>query len=138
MLGSGDALQLLIIPSHRKRAMNSTDCITFILSSASRDDLSRIHDAARERRKTLDRIDAAAVEIGAFVRLDGLSPKALNGLDGEVVSISGSRCDVRLDKASTDSLRWSRAKRFSIPVDTEEYIVRGVPLSCARVKAGLF
>lgn len=108
------------------------DVIGFIVTSADDADIDRIHDALRQRRRALAAVTAAAVRPGMDVRLDGLSPKYLNGLTGTVESINGNRCSVLLDEESTQNLRFA-GKRFYVPIDMTNYIMRGVPLQCAKV-----
>ena len=102
--------------------------LSFIIMEADEHDLDRIIQSVKDRRKVLRDARAAAVQIGADVTLDNLSPKYLNGLEGTVVVISGKRADVRLTEKSTGLLRFS-GTRFHVPEGTTEYVLRGVPLS---------
>jgi hypothetical protein len=109
-----------------------TTALQFILTSATEADLERVWDAAKERRKALGRITAASVTVGAQVRLDGLSPKYLNGLAGTVVDIKGARCTVLLDQSSAERLSF---RRFIVRGEDGTYRMNGIPLQCAKVDA---
>ena len=109
------------------------ETLSFILSKADDADIDRIYSAIRQRQQGLRAIKAAAVSVGAEVALTGLSPKYLNGLTGTVKSINGQRCDVELDETSTMTLRFS-GRKFFVPQGVTNYVVNGVPLSCAGVK----
>lgn len=113
---------------------NLTDTLLFIETQASTEDIDRIWDSIKARRKILSRVRAAAVERGAEVTLAGLSPKYLNGLSGKVTKIEGERCQVELDTESTNTLRWTRQTRFFVEANAEHYTVRGIPLGCAVVQ----
>lgn len=108
-----------------------TDVLSFILESATREDIDRIWAAARDRQKALGRLDAAKVTKGAAVRLDGLSPKYLNGLTGHVVDINGSRCTVLLDQPSAERLSF---RRFIVRAEDGTYRMGGIPTQCAKVE----
>lgn len=109
------------------------DVLDYVHSRADEQDLEALIEAVRTRRKVLGEQRAATVRIGSEVRLDGLSPKYLNGLTGTVESVRASRADVRLDKASTSTLRFT-GRKFSIPADEEEFLLRGAPKSCCIAK----
>lgn len=108
-----------------------TDVVAFI-SQADRNDLDRIVDHVKDRRRTLGNILAAAVRVGSEVTIGPISPKVLTGLTGTVKSISGKRCDIELDEASTRTLRFVPS-RFHIPEGQEHYLLAGVPTVCALV-----
>lgn len=110
-----------------------SDVIAFIVARADAVDLDNIINAVKARRKALGQINAAAVRPGVEVRLDGLSPKYLNGLTGTVKSVSGGRCVVTLDRNSTTSLRYA-GQRFRIPTEHMEYDLAGIPTQCAKVR----
>lgn len=112
------------------------ESVSFILTQAGDTDIDRIIDAVKERRKILSKIRAASVAVGAPVRLDGLSPRYLNGLTGTVTKIDGNRCTVTLDEESTERLRWGRT-RFHIPASVKEYPLTGIPLGCAHLHDGV-
>lgn len=61
------------------------------------------------------------------MRLARLSPRYLNGLDGEVVSIEGKRARVLLDEVSTETLRRTARSRYLVPLECERYTLGGVP-----------
>lgn len=110
-----------------------TDTVDFLHSQATEQDLDTVLQAIRLRRKALGNITASAVQVDLDVRLDGLSPKYLNGLTGKVTDLKGDRATVRLDENSTDTLRVrSRGKRFYIPELTAEYDLGGIPMSCCH------
>jgi hypothetical protein len=66
------------------------------------DVLDRIEVAINERRKAMRekaaRVNMLTITPGTQVRLKGLSPKTLNGLQGEVVMVKGKTFTVRLDR----------------------------------------
>jgi hypothetical protein len=68
----------------------------------------------------------------SLVRLDGVSPKYLKGLRGEVVEIKGGRCDVKLDERSVTSLRFTRYAHVGV-----DGVLRGVPKSACVVEGPL-
>ena len=114
------------------------DVIGFIVSEATDGELDRITDAIRQRQRALRALRAATVSVGAQVRIRGLSPKYLNGLEGVVESITKSSGDVRLSRVSTARLRVRMAAatfrgRFYIRADEEHYLLTRVPLSCCEV-----
>lgn len=104
--------------------------LAFIINEATDGDLERILEAVKSRRHTLRDLRAVAVQKDATVTLDGLSPKALNGLTGTVETIHGNRADVRLDEKSTRELAWSRTKFAGAAQSAETYLLHGVPLGC--------
>jgi hypothetical protein len=87
-----------------------TYVLAFIAGHADDEDLDTITDVVRTRRRMLADLAAAAVTVGASVRLQNLSPRYLNGLTGTVIDITSPRrgatrrCVVRLDAASTQQL----------------------------------
>ena len=114
------------------------DVLGFIIDGSTAGDLERITDMVRQRQRALRALQAAAVSVGAQVRIKGLSPKYLNGLEGIVESITRSSGNVRLSKMSTDRLRVTTKSstfrtRFYIRDDEEHYLLTGVPLSCCEV-----
>jgi len=110
-----------------------SDALNFILTGASNEDLTRVIEAIKSRRSILSTINAASVTVGASVKLDGLSPKYLNGLTGTVSSISGRSATINLDARSTQDLRWSGRKRFFINDGVTEYPLGGIPLSTLSI-----
>ena len=111
-----------------------SDAISFIINDADGDELERILDAYKSRRKALASVRAASLSKGAEVTLVGLSPKYLNGLVGVVASIKGQRCSVTLDGPSTEKLRYA-GTRFYIPTTVTNYVLTGIPTSCAEITA---
>lgn len=105
-----------------------SEVLEFISTQADDTDIERIYTFAKDRTRQLRDLRAAQVSVGANVRLANLSPKYLNDLTGEVISISGKRCTVRLTKKSTETLRWA-SQRFVVPAGIECYELGGVPLS---------
>lgn len=110
-----------------------SDVIAFIVARADETDLTNIINAVKARRRTLGQISAAAVKVGATVTLEGLSPKYLNGLTGTVKNISGARCTVTLDEASTNDLGF-RSTRFYLLPGQKNYDLNGIPTQCAKVR----
>lgn len=114
------------------------DVLGFIIDGSTAGDLERITDMVRQRQRALRALQAAAVSVGAQVRIKGLSPKYLNGLEGVVESITKSSGNVRLGKLSTGRLRVTTKSstyrtRFYIRDDEEHYLLAGVPLSCCEI-----
>lgn len=108
-----------------------------IVLNADEDDLTRIIQTVKDRRKVLASARAADVQIGASCTLTGLSPKYLNGLTGVVVRDPNGRSGTRayackLDEESTKRLR-GQGTRFFIPEATTEYVLPGVPMQCFKV-----
>lgn len=109
-----------------------TATLQFITLRATDEDLERIFNATKQRRKTLGAARAATVTVGATVTIDGIRPKYLCGLAGEVQSIRGAKADILLDEASTKRLRIDGWQRFPMTAETARYVVRGVPLQCCQ------
>ena len=109
------------------------DAVAFILARADETDIANILAAVKTRRRLLGQISAAAVKVGATVTLEGLSPKYLNGLTGTVKNISGARCTVTLDEASTNDLGF-RSTRFYLLPGQKNYDLNGIPTQCAKVR----
>lgn len=109
------------------------DTIDFLHNRATQDDIDAMYPALKRRQKALGDITAATVQVGIEVRLDGLSPKYLNGLAGTVETIDGThaRASVKLDKISTDRLR-GRSSRFNIPDILIQYTLSGIPMACCH------
>jgi hypothetical protein len=102
-------------------------CREITRGNFSRDDLTLINDALRAnfKRDRARRLEEAqsALNGGETVRLSGLRPRALNGIEGTVGRFTPSmtRADVTVTKTS-----WGRGS-WKYPVG---YVIRGVPLSC--------
>ena len=111
--------------------MNIADAVGFVTAQATSDDLDALQSAIKFRRKALEQVLSQTMQIGSTVTLQGLSPKYLNGLRGDITGIAGKRANILLDEASTDSLRWA-GRKFVIPAGTERYTLRGVPVVCLR------
>lgn len=103
--------------------------LDYVHSSADEQDLDSLIQAVKTRRNVLGEQRAATVRRDAPVRLDGLSPKYLNGLTGTVETTKGNRADVRLDEQSTSRLRYS-GKKYYIPADESQFLLSGVPKQC--------
>lgn len=101
------------------------------INEADEPQLDALLEVIRRRREQLRTRRAAGLTPGAAVTLAGLSPKALNGLSGEVTRVDRGRAAVLLTRSSTDLLRWSRT-RFAraIPRDLERFELEGVPAVC--------
>ena len=111
--------------------MTITETVAFIYSDATEEDCEAVFTAARERLGTLRKIRAAGVRRGSLVRLEGVSPKYLNGLRGEVAEISGNRCDVKLDERSLASLRFTK---YGFVGTSGSGLLRGIPKSTCVVE----
>lgn len=106
------------------------DTITYVTSQADEQALEHVIDAVKQRRKALRSVRAAAVGVGAQVRIGEISPKYLIGMTGDVVDIVGNRATVRLNEESTLLLRLKGTRRFYVPDDQLCYDLDGIPLSC--------
>jgi len=118
--------------------MSPTDlagAVDFIVSRATEPDLDRLFAAVRDRRSALRTVRSAGVTAGRTVRLKELSPRYLCDLVGVVERITGKRCTVRLDEASTNLLRFSAKRSDLMPGPSEKtFLLPGVPLvSCEPV-----
>jgi hypothetical protein len=112
-------------------APSIVDALTFVANAPSDDELERIAAAITARRRALREVRSAAVTIGTPVVIQNISPAYLKGLTGTVESFTRgkrTRVDVRLDKKSTDILRFQGA-RFPVPAATTEYVLGGVPIT---------
>lgn len=108
------------------------DVLAFITNQADAEDCARIVKTATARSKSVRNLRAATIRIGDAVSLDGLSPKALNGMSGEVETIKGVRANVWLDARSTKTLWFANIPRYIglVQHEDENFLLRGVPLSC--------
>lgn len=113
--------------------------IEWILSYATEEDLDRIFDALKQRRKILATTVAASLMPGDKVTIVNIRPKIYEGLTGTFTGRAGreTRCAVMLDEASTRKLRRYNltAKSFpdrSIPEDAKEYLLTGMPIQSLR------
>lgn len=113
------------------------DVIAYIHHEANEHDITGIVEAMKLRRKMINAERASTINIGDTVRLDGLSPKALNGTRGEVTSINAqrTRTDIELDQPSCVKLALSRT-RFArvVSIGATSYLLRGVPISCCIIE----
>lgn len=116
--------------------INTTDLIAFVLNQADETDLDALVQAARERRKALRTIAAAAVKEGVTVTIRDLTPRYCNGLTGTVKAIETVRRDrcavITLDRDSTRRLALSSGK-YGLTLDDDSYDLTGVPLTCCKV-----
>lgn len=115
----------------QQRQSTLQSVLGFVASHATERDIEQILEAAQTRRKVLAQVRSAALSVGTKVTLGGLRPKYLNDLSGTVRIINGQRCDVSLDEASTNRLRYA-GKRFIVRPDVTSYVLKGVPVTCAR------
>lgn len=104
----------------------------FITSHATDEDLARVQSAITVRRQALAAVTAATLHTGSSVRLDGLRPKYLNGLTGEIQSLTGTHATLLLDETSTIQLRYDGVRRWTIPQSTTRYALSGIPLACCK------
>lgn len=107
-----------------------SDCIKWILTEASEEDIEQIYAAGKQRSGVIRALRAAIVSVDMETQLSGLSPKYLNSMRGTIVSIKGKRADVRLDEKSTNQLRWAGMGRFVVADGDTAYVLTGIPLSC--------
>jgi hypothetical protein len=72
------------------------------VGTASREEITGIHEAANARARLLRDLKtaeaAATIKVGDRVTLNGLRPKYLNGLQGEIKATDGTRATVELGK----------------------------------------
>lgn len=106
-----------------------TEAVTFIQDAADESDLDVLMQSINQRSRILAQRRVADVRVGSTVRLERLSPRYLNGLDGEVVSIEGKRARVLLDEVSTETLRRAPRSRYRVPLECKRYTLGGVPLT---------
>lgn len=106
-----------------------TEVLDYVHSRADEQDLEALIQAVKTRRHVLGEQRAATVRIGTAVRLDGLTPKYLNGLTGTVEATRRNRADVRLDKGSTNKLRYA-GRKFNVNANVEEHMLMEVPKQC--------
>lgn len=77
---------------------SANDVIAAIVRGDMDDDLDALMDTVVARRRNAARRRSASLSIGDRVRLDGISPKALNGATGTVKGRSRTRIEVVIDK----------------------------------------
>jgi len=112
-----------------------TDVLGYIATKATLDEVWVIFKAVKDRDRSLRKETAAKVSVGAEVKLDGLSPKLLNGLTGTVRSINGSSANVDLDSSSRLLLSdKDRSHKFYLYYDGETPYAMKVPLSCCVLR----
>jgi len=104
----------------------------FIASHASYSDLARLGECIAQRHRALDAVTAASAAVGTAVRLHGLKVKYFNGLTGTITELSDTHATVLLDADSTARLRRDGARTLSIPGDSVNYPLTGVPRPCCR------
>ncbi|SEB31813.1 hypothetical protein [Streptomyces melanosporofaciens] len=122
-------------PSKKEITMSSAtleSVIDFILNQADEGSVEKVFAAGNQRMATLINARAAQVTEGATVRLTGLKPKYLNGLQGEVVELTRERKQiiavVLLDETSTTEFSFHR----EIDPETQRHRVR-VPAGTCKV-----
>lgn len=108
------------------------DVTAFIASHTSYSDLARLGDCIAQRRRALDAVTAANAAVGMPVRLHGLKIKYFNGLTGTITHLSDTHATVLLDADSTARLRRDGARTLSIPGDSVNHPLTGVPRPCCR------
>ncbi|MGA5819808.1 hypothetical protein ACPC54_18350 [Kitasatospora sp. NPDC094028] len=109
------------------------DVAAYLSGQATDPELDRFFELSHQRTRFLNTARAAMITAGNTVRIQGMSPQYLNGLQGTVGPINPSRkgpyTTLLLDAASTAKLR-KAAKRYYIPADAETFDLEGIPLSC--------
>lgn len=111
--------------------------ISDIVLNANEDDLDRIIQSVKDRRKVLTAARAAEVQIGMACTLRYFGDRPVNGLTGTVIrdphGRSGQRAYAcKLNEASTKRLR-NYGGKFYVPADVTEYVLPGVPMQCFKV-----
>lgn len=119
--------------------MTVEDLVSFI-DGADDSALDIVVRACNARRDRLRDSSAAALKAGTVVRLDGLSPKYLNGLTGTVDFISRGRSGrakpriaVALDSASQKTLL-SRNPHQCL-IGEYKNLLTGIPAECCIAEA---
>lgn len=79
--------------------MTNSEVIASITSEATTDDLERIIDAVKMRRKILETILAANLKRGDRIIITNASPKYVNGATGTVESVRGAKATVLIDES---------------------------------------
>jgi hypothetical protein len=101
--------------------MNDRGVIAAILRGEFDDIENEIVGAINSRRRMRRDIESytalGTVQVGTKVRLEGLSPKYLNGLTGEVVGKRGKRFTVRLDNPALAG-RYANFGQVQAPAST--------------------
>ncbi|QKV90371.1 hypothetical protein HUT19_41185 [Streptomyces sp. NA02950] len=108
---------------------------SFIATHTSEDDLARIQEVVKERRKALANAAAAAVTTGALVEVVNIRPADFKGKRGTVQAIIGRSASITFDEESTKELRWSaRSRKINVPDNVEQWTPETLfPLICLRV-----
>lgn len=110
--------------------MNISDVRTWIITSATADDM----DAIREAMKTRKELLVDEIKKGDFILIKDIRPKYLNGLTGKFhgreEGRGKSRGSVMLDEASTKILRVKGRQRFFIMPSAKEFKLDGLPMTC--------
>jgi hypothetical protein len=111
-----------------------SDVLSYVRNQSTRSDLDAIQDAIKAARPRLAAEAAAKLSVGTEVTISGLSPKYLNGLRGNVVSIRGQRFDLQLDEASTNRVRGTKHGPFEYgDTKVERHAINGIPVQCAVI-----
>lgn len=104
--------------------------VTAVLALSGDADLATVAQVVKDRRTEL----SMQLEIGRTVRIDGISPRYLNGLTGRVSEIQRGTgkptATVTLDVASTARLR-ATGRRF-VPPQEQNHPLGGIPLVCCK------
>lgn len=106
------------------------EAYAFCSLKANEDQIDQLFKALNRRNRTLRDIRADGVSVDMEVTITDITPKALIGLNGTVETINGKRANIRLDAASTLTLRFSNTKHAaSVAPDIKQHLLIGVPLS---------
>lgn len=116
-------------------AVDETDQVSAVtaavLALTSDADLATVLQVVKDRRTEL----SMRLEVGKAVRIDGISPKYLNGLTGRISDIQRGTgkpiATVTLDVASTARLR-ATGRRTFIPPQEQNHPLGGIPLVCCK------
>lgn len=74
--------------------MDISSVLTFIVTQATQEDLTRIYEACRVRNDSLARTTAILLRKGDKVRLVNIRPKYLSGLEGTVELVKGKTATI--------------------------------------------
>ncbi|CRK56974.1 hypothetical protein [Alloactinosynnema sp. L-07] len=103
-------------------AQSFAQVVDFFLNHATIEDLTTLNGARKRRIEAL----ASGLTTGDQVVVIDVRPKFLAGLIGAVASVNKTdrTCEVLLDEASTDRVRWLRSPKYTVADTTKRYPLR--------------
>lgn len=108
---------------------NTVDVVSF-LSKASAEDIASIETAIKVRKDFLTAQRVDSLTPGMTVRLQGLRPKYLNGLSGEISHREQGRGNPRVAVLLTEASTKAFERAKGLRPGTERYLLTGVPSVC--------